>query len=351
MEKDIGIGHDILASTGNSVQAAKVSVMASASENGSGSERQQGQGSYYSRDFGQRKPVYKPRRTPIVPEEIPQELIPPNAVDITPTPGKSRKLWKVLVEPGDEKRTVLPRSGNLVKIHYQTWILGDSKKEILDSSQLAPDDDDDDTPAEFNIGRNEMIRAIDVGVRTMTRIGEQAIIIAHYDYAYGRRSASSHVSNIPNQSFVCIEITLVDCNDGTEEDVEVTREIIQVARIEEPDEVDTLSYVLSNNSVMIVKLEGYMLMENGEHQYFQPETVLPYTPYTNSWGVFSSGRTYPIPYSFGHRLQTLKKGDKILFTLRGNAAFEDDSEVNGMTVKAGEPVKFLVTIESVDEVK
>ncbi|CAL8071297.1 unnamed protein product [Orchesella dallaii] len=260
------------------------------------------------------------------------------AVDITPE--KNGKLWKVILQPAEPHLIAAPPlDGMVAQIHYKSWLLADDTKEIFDASSFY---EGDTSPLEFVLGKRETIRAINDGVQTMFK-GEKALFIAHFDYAYSRYSASKpHTGNIPNKSHICTEVELAavfDVFDGLQDDEdarEVVREMVQVC--EDGEE-------MHENTIAFVKLTGYY-----DDKVFFPVKLLPYVPYDNNWG--NSEAAMLLPYSLGKTVCSMKCGEKAWVTLKGCSAFESDFEdkSQGLIIKAGDVIKFLVEIEEVEQI-
>lgn len=280
-------------------------------------------------------------RRPPVDIKIPAELIPETAEDITH--DNSGKLWKIVLEPGDEAKVVRPRNGMLVQIHYKLWLLNDPEKYIIDSSSLFEGDTE---PMEFKLGSRTFIRGLEEGARSMNRVGEKAHLIIHFAYAFGRFSAGRlETPNIPNESMIAAELQLVDLIDDVSSDKMEAREVIrEMTKINEDAEP------LTNNTVLFVNLEGYY----GDHLIF-PKRKLPLIVNKKAWGYCADGikssSTYKyMPHGLTHGVLTFKKGEAGWIKITGDSAFEMDfkSEVDDIIVPAGGSIRFFAELEDVE---
>lgn len=287
-------------------------------------------------------------RPPLPPVEIPQELIPADALDVTL--DKSRKLWKVVLHPGDLERPANLRYGKMVFIYYKSWFLNDPEKTVFDQVPFVGDTNN--APLSFILGdKQAVLRMFHDGVNTMRYIGEKALFISHFDFAYGRFSSSRfHSANIPNESFICSEVVLLEAvnvqmEDNVEEDIKITT---IKALEQEPDRP------LTDQTVLFVNLEGFTDEEN-PRKFFGPVT-LPFVPYSMRW-AFAGREKYSesIPIGLQHALKNFRGGEKGWVELKGKFAFSidvdiEDADGNKIEIEKEAPVKFLVDVEEEEEV-
>ncbi len=106
---------------------------------------------------------------------------------------KTTGFKKDIVKAGDGK--TFPKKGQLARVHY-TGKFPDGK--VFDSSVGG-------APFEFHVGKGEVIRAWDEGVAKMS-VGEQAIITAPHEYAYGEAGAPP---DIPPRATLIFEVNLL----------------------------------------------------------------------------------------------------------------------------------------------
>ncbi|XP_014218997.1 FK506-binding protein 59 isoform X2 [Copidosoma floridanum] len=135
------------------------------------------------------------------------------AVDITRE--KDGGVLKEIIKEGTGDDT--PGVGSFVKVHYTGTLLDGTK---FDSSK------DRNDPFEFDLGMSQVIKAWDVGVRTMKK-GEVAILTCAPEYAYG---AVGSPPKIPPNATLKFEIEMIDWigEDITpEKDKGVTRDQIK----------------------------------------------------------------------------------------------------------------------------
>ncbi|XP_055917398.1 peptidyl-prolyl cis-trans isomerase Fkbp12 [Eupeodes corollae] len=98
------------------------------------------------------------------------------------------------ITPGDG--STYPKSGQLVSVHY-TGTLDNGTK--FDSSR------DRGKPFKFTIGRGEVIRGWDEGVKQLS-LGQRAKLVCSPDYAYGSRG---HPGIIPPNSTLTFDVELL----------------------------------------------------------------------------------------------------------------------------------------------
>ena len=104
------------------------------------------------------------------------------------------KYIDLVVGKGDS-----PNIGQRVSVHYTGW-LEDGKK--FDSSY------DRNTPIEFTVGVDEMIRGFDEGILSMKKGGKRKLFIPS-DLAYGSNGIPGV---IPPDALIIFEVELVDIN-------------------------------------------------------------------------------------------------------------------------------------------
>ncbi|XP_055838943.1 peptidyl-prolyl cis-trans isomerase Fkbp12 [Episyrphus balteatus] len=98
------------------------------------------------------------------------------------------------ITPGDG--STYPKSGQLVSVHY-TGTLDNGTK--FDSSR------DRGKPFKFTIGRGEVIRGWDEGVKQLS-LGQRAKLVCSPDYAYGSRG---HPGIIPPNATLTFDVELL----------------------------------------------------------------------------------------------------------------------------------------------
>ncbi|CAG0917624.1 unnamed protein product [Notodromas monacha] len=125
----------------------------------------------------------------------------------TDTLYRSRKLYYChfimgveveVLKPGDG--STYPKLGQTVSVHY-TGTLVDGTK--FDSSK------DRGRPFKFQIGRGEVIKGWDEGVKKMS-LGETARLTCSPNYAYGSRGHPGVIP--PNATYLIFEVELLDLN-------------------------------------------------------------------------------------------------------------------------------------------
>ncbi|XP_041356862.1 peptidyl-prolyl cis-trans isomerase-like isoform X1 [Gigantopelta aegis] len=103
---------------------------------------------------------------------------------------------KEILKEGDGQTK--PQNGKKVTVHY-TGTLANGKK--FDSSK------DRGKPFQFTIGKGEVIKGWDEGVKNMTK-GEIAKLTVSADYGYGAKGFSGL---IPPNATLIFEVELLDC--------------------------------------------------------------------------------------------------------------------------------------------
>ena len=120
--------------------------------------------------------------------ETTQDFI--DTVQITEDGGIIKKIIK-------EGKGGLPKNGQEIIAHYEGTLLDGS---VFDSSYSR------NTPFNFVLGKGRVIKAWDESFATM-KIGEQALIIAKPEYAYGD---NGNIPKIPPNSTLQFKVELLD---------------------------------------------------------------------------------------------------------------------------------------------
>ncbi|KAE8686833.1 FK506-binding protein 1 [Hibiscus syriacus] len=120
-------------------------------------------------------------------------------------------LKKKLIKEGEGTET--PKEGDEVEVHYTGALLDGTK---FDSSR------DTETPFKFKLGRGQVIRGWDEGVKTMKK-GENALFTIPPELAYGE---SGFPPSIPPDATLQFDIELLSWTTGGSESASVCCEIL-----------------------------------------------------------------------------------------------------------------------------
>jgi FK506-binding protein 4/5 len=112
------------------------------------------------------------------------------AIDLSP--AKDNGVLKEIIKEGQGDET--PTLGGKVKVHYTGTLLDGTK---FDSSK------DRNQPFKFDLGREKVIKAWDIGVASMKK-GEIAILTCAPEYAYGK---SGSPPSIPPDATLKFEVS------------------------------------------------------------------------------------------------------------------------------------------------
>jgi len=137
----------------------------------------------------------------------------PDAVDISP--NKDGGILKTITSSGEGDET--PKKGDRVFVHYTGKLMDGTK---FDSSL------DRGEEFEFTLGKEEVIKAWDIGVATMKK-GEKCTLVCQPDYAYGKNGMKP---KIPENATLVFEVELIkwQMEDLTpEKDGGVLRSVLQ----------------------------------------------------------------------------------------------------------------------------
>ncbi|XP_029177994.1 FK506-binding protein 59 isoform X2 [Nylanderia fulva] len=116
-----------------------------------------------------------------------------NEIDLSP--AKDKGVLKEIIKEGKGDET--PSPGCKVKVHYTGTLLDGTK---FDSSR------DRQKPFKFDLGRNSVIKAWEIGVASMKK-GEVAMLTCAPEYAYGQNGSPP---SIPPDATLKFEIELLD---------------------------------------------------------------------------------------------------------------------------------------------
>lgn len=114
-----------------------------------------------------------------------------NEIDLSPV--KDRGVLKEIIKEGEGDTT--PSPGCKVKVHYTGSLLDGTK---FDSSR------DREKPFKFDLGRNSVIKAWEIGVATMKK-GEVAMLTCAPEYAYGENGSPP---SIPSNATLKFEVSI-----------------------------------------------------------------------------------------------------------------------------------------------
>ncbi|GKV18045.1 hypothetical protein SLEP1_g28474 [Rubroshorea leprosula] len=196
-------------------------------------------------------------------------------------------LKKKLVKEGEGWDT--PSAGDEVEVHYTGTLLDGTK---FDSSR------DSGTPFKFKLGRGQVIKGWDEGIKTMKK-GENAIFTIPPELAYGE---SGSPPTIPPNATLQFDVELLSwtsvkdiCKDGG-----IFKKIlVEGEKWENPEDLDEV----------FVKFEA--CLEDG-------------TLVSKSEGVeFTVGDGYFCP-ALAKAVKTMKKGEKVLLTVMPQYAFGEN---------------------------
>ncbi|XP_048139351.1 peptidyl-prolyl cis-trans isomerase FKBP62-like isoform X2 [Rhodamnia argentea] len=193
-------------------------------------------------------------------------------------------LKKKLVKEGEGWET--PNAGDDVEVHYTGTLLDGTK---FDSSR------DRGTPFKFKLGRGQVIRGWDEGIKTMKK-GENAIFTIPPELAYGEAGSPP---TIPPNATLQFDVELLSwtsvkdiCKDGGI----LKKVLVEGEKWENPKDLDE------------VFVECEASLEDG-------------TPIWKSDGVeFTVGDGYFCP-ALAKAVKTMKKGEKVLLTVMPQYAF------------------------------
>ncbi|XVE84634.1 hypothetical protein DITRI_Ditri17bG0028400 [Diplodiscus trichospermus] len=198
-------------------------------------------------------------------------------------------LKKKLVKEGEGWET--PANGDEVEVHYTGTLLDGTK---FDSSR------DRGTPFKFKLGRGQVIKGWDEGIKTMKK-GENAIFTIPPELAYGE---SGSPPTIPPNATLQFDVELLSwtsvkdiCKDGGI----LKKILVEGEKWENPKDMDEV----------FVKYEA--CLEDG-------------TLISQSDGVeFTVGDGYFCP-ALAKAVKTMKKGEKVLLTVKPQYAFGEDGK-------------------------
>ena len=109
---------------------------------------------------------------------------------------------KVLFPGDEETRGKHPTIGDVVKVHYKAFLLGDdgerTEKPFEDSRERG-------RPLKFEIGRHQVISGWEHGIRTMD-VGQRAQFIMHASRCYGE---AGQPPVIPPSASIVFEVQLI----------------------------------------------------------------------------------------------------------------------------------------------
>lgn len=236
----------------------------------------------------------------------------PNAVDITPE--KNGGVLKEIITPGTGDET--PGDGCSVTVHYTGKLVDGTE---FDSSRLRGKFD-------FNLGTGSVIKAWDIGVKTMKK-GEVAILTCAPDYAYGDKGSPP---KIPPNATLIFEVELLDWK---LEDISVDNDGSVQRRILSAGQLYTTP---KEESTVRVHLKG--LYENRVFEERDVEFVI------------GEGADHGVIKGVEEGVQKFKKAEKSLLRIAPSKAFGAAGNPQ-FNIPPDATVEYEVTLKSFENVK
>ncbi|KAE8677603.1 Peptidyl-prolyl cis-trans isomerase FKBP65 [Hibiscus syriacus] len=216
-------------------------------------------------------------------------------------------MKKKVVREGEGWET--PDIGDEVEVHYTGSLIDGTK---FDSSQ------DRGTPFKFNLGVGQVIKGWDEGIKTMKK-GENAVFTIPPELSYGD---SGSPPTIPPNSTLQFDVELLSWTSDS----------------------FPLALIVIQNLMLPHAYSGFVVLMTVKYEVCLEDG----TPVSKSEGVeFAVGDGYFCP-AFAKAVKTMKKGEKVLLTVRPRYAFGEDGRSSSDSEGAVPPNTTLhITLELV----
>ncbi|CAK1543787.1 unnamed protein product [Leptosia nina] len=226
-----------------------------------------------------------------------------------------RGVLKRIIKEGEGTST--PNAGCQVTVHYTGTLLDGTK---FDSSK------DRNEPFEFNLGKDSVIKAWEIGVATMKK-GEVCVLTCAPEYAYG---AKGSLPKIPPNSTLQFEIEMID---WTAEDLSPNKnKSILRYIIEQGSGVDSPN----DGSVVTVELEGKF-----DSKVFDTRTVT---------FTLGEGSEHNVCEGIERALEKFLKDEKSHLTIQPKYAFKSEGNKD-LGVPPNAVVEYTVKLVSFEKAK
>lgn len=219
-------------------------------------------------------------------------------------------LKKLLLRKPDETNSPIPEDGELVSIHYSTF-LHPSGELVASSRKMG-----ERMYHKFEVGKGEEIKGLEVAVLNMP-IGERALLRCAPDYAYGEKgfipSESSEVSVPPNATVnMVVQVEWVVKYEplkdgGVSKNTIVQKTVVETVKISKPVEWQTVTVSLTGREV---DRKGRLFCEQKDIQIRVP---LDIEFEGNGWT-----EDYDHPRGFYHCLKHVRNGETMYFKIKSS---------------------------------